>query len=361
MKATELRPQKRCCPSAFSSVRPRKRSCSDGEECDEFELLEMEENELGRSELFSCEEDIAHLDTLIADDDLGHLPIEGSSKGNVASGSTVLSTISRQERTKTTERESGLEKQEERLRALFQRDAMLRVGGNAVSSKTLDKLEARGLNKMLRAHLMRWLMLCQKKLGLTLLTMATAVDILYRFMVESDTPIRQVDLVTVTALWVGTKIHEVKDLSVIDLCRFLENRHSKREVVRCEREIVRCLNYQLVCSTDVEIAYQTMKVCSKDVEHVVCPYVRLLLDVCMLDADVARTYDAVTRGVACVYAALRYAGLDVAPLQTRVKRSSPSVEEDSRRDSISVCAEMFHRVLVKVCGRATSPVSVCDL
>jgi hypothetical protein len=315
-------------PSAFSSV-PRKRLCSKEEE-----------------ELIFCDESL-DMETLLDDVDVD-LPVTMRTEK-----SHYLDSFSH----------VGLNEDEAKLQALVQREFALQESGDSVTIHTMKLLDKKGFKNSIRRGIMKWLLKFQRDVNITLLSMATSIQVLYRYVSKTEElPLHKFDLATVTALWIGTKIHEDEDFTLDDLCRFIDNRHTKEDIVNCEREIVRLLNYSLVCSTEVEIAYQMLSMCTPSQQKIIKPHVSMIIDACMLDTELNIPGCVACKGVSCVLASLRFVNQDHSELLTSLDRVT-SASQNNIKLVDSRTMKTFHELLTKVFGsvsRSESPTSVMD-
>ena len=254
----------------------------------------------------------------------------------------------------------GLNEEEAKLQALVKRELALRESGNCITLSTMEMLDSKGFKNSIRQGILKWLLKFQRDVKITLLTMATSIQVLYRYVSKAEVPIHKLDLATVTALWIGTKIHEDEDFTLDDLCRFMDHRHTKEDIVSCEREIVRMLDYSLVCSTEVEIAYQMLSMCASSQREIIRPHVAMILDACMLDTDLEIPGCVVSKGVSCVLASLRFANQEHSDLLTSLDRVS-NASSNMIKLVDSRCMKTFHELLTKLFGsmsRSESPTSV---
>lgn len=358
--------QKRIRPrSAFSPIVPRKRSCSS-----DYAL-----------QVISCQEDTRDgsvLDAVFMDDDMSseipYVATEGETmssdeEDDVLLEFTHVSSPRKKDSWEESERSSSpstltgsappdskLSPAESRLQALFEREKRLSEADETVTEKTFTALDNKGFTSHLRQHMVRWLMKFQQQLELTSLSVSAAVNILYRYVARNSVPIANLDLATLTAMWVATKIHEEDDLALDDLCRFLQKRHSKQSMIHCERSMSHSLGYSLICSTDLEVAHQTLELCTPKQREAVHAFVDVILDTCLLDTELANQYNAGVRGVASVLASLGYSGFEDTNLAEALQRIGLNLE-DKR---VTQCVSLFRKVLERTCGpsRSESPVSV---
>jgi len=312
--------------------------------CNDAFVCEEEEVDESNAMIISCgREGPAEEDSLMAESAAPYLPFLSVATSADPTSTTMMTT-------------ARLSNAEASLHALLLREVRLRDAGQTVTASTFFCLDNKGFSSHLRKHMVRWLMKFQQQLELTSLSVATALNILYRYVASNDVPLAKLDLATLTAMWVGTKIHEEDDLALDDLCYFLQRRHTKEDMIECERLMVKSIHYSLVCSTALEIAHQTMDVCSAVQRDAIGVFVAIILDTCLLDTCLATDHSAAIKGVASVFAALDYAGFDNEGLVAALK--CVHFPGDSKK--LMHCTSLFRDVLTRTCGpgRSDSPVSV---
>jgi len=262
----------------------------------------------------------------------------------------------------------------DQLEALVNRESVLAIGGHTVTVDVIAKLDAMGFGRAARQQMVTWLMKVQSSVKLTLLCLATAVHLLYRFLARAPSALNQINLIVLTCLWVSSKLHETRALTLDELSAYLPKENSIEDMLACERLLTKTLDFRLVCSTALEVAHQTLAL-SRDLAHSsrisstpvpssgllvninshpsVNKYMDYILDSCLLDEQNWK-FKATTKGAASVLAAHEYADIDCTHLRAKVTALGKQ-----QMAALPACERRFGDLLNRAFGpRAVSPVSI---
>mmetsp|Transcript_17994 Transcript_17994/g.32027 ORF Transcript_17994/g.32027 Transcript_17994/m.32027 type:complete len:243 (-) Transcript_17994:283-1011(-) len=107
----------------------------------------------------------------------------------------------------------------------------------------------REISDGMRAILVDWLVEVATEYVVLEETTSMAISLIDRYL--STTPVlrSKLQLVGVTAMWIACKYEEVNPPTLEEMCNVSDHLYSKAEVLRCEREMLAALGYQLTSPT----------------------------------------------------------------------------------------------------------------
>lgn len=108
----------------------------------------------------------------------------------------------------------------------------------------------------MRAVLIEWIYEVSQALKLKLNTYFLAVSILDNFTVKNEMSKKKFQKVGITALQIAAKMEEIYPPRPRHFVQLLSGVFNKEEIIQCECEIMKCLNYKIVkngCFEQMEI------------------------------------------------------------------------------------------------------------
>ncbi|CAK1544664.1 unnamed protein product [Leptosia nina] len=142
------------------------------------------------------------------------------------------------------------------------------------------------INGHMRATLIDWLVELQRQFSLLLETFQLAVGIIDRYLqVVPDVPKNRLQLIGVTAIFIASKYEEIYPPDVTDLVYVTDHAYTKNEILTCEKEIMRKLDFSLARPIPLSFIRRFVKVAHGAAKnHHLAKY---FVDLCLVEYSMA--------------------------------------------------------------------------
>lgn len=129
---------------------------------------------------------------------------------------------------------------------------------HATSGKNIAAFDAMErqteINRRMRAILFNWLLEIVFKYGLKIRTIFLTANILDRYLQFKNVERSQLQLVGVTCLLMASKYEDIYPPELKDLYRLCDKVYTPKQILKCETEILACLNFDFVFVSGLDVA-----------------------------------------------------------------------------------------------------------